>query len=124
MRKNPREDFKWLEDELLALAEEEKEEELPENADLKWWEADEEIRNPGWSVGIYADDEEFDENAAVVPLTPKQRRQQQLQQRKQRKAEIKKKKKKQKGIGGLIFLALLELAGILAIAWWWIQWLT
>ena len=58
-------------------------------------------RNPAmeFSRTAYAD-EAFDEKAAVAPL-----------------------KRKKKGIGGLTFLALLEIAGILAIAWWWIQWL-
>jgi len=127
MRKNPREDFRWLEEELLALNEdEETEEETETDEDLQWWEEDEECRNTGWSVGIYEDDEEFDEDAAILALTPKEKRRQDLRQRRQQKAEKvqKKKKKKEKGIGGLVFLALLELAGIFAIIWWWIQWLT
>lgn len=30
---------------------------------------------------------------------------------------------KEKGIGGLVFLAILEIIGILAVVLWWIQWL-
>jgi len=30
---------------------------------------------------------------------------------------------KDKGIGGLVFLAILEIIGILAVVLWWIQWL-
>lgn len=30
---------------------------------------------------------------------------------------------KEKGIGGLVFLAILEIIGILAVVRWWIQWL-
>ena len=48
MRRNPREDYKWLEDELLALAEEEQEEELPQNKDLNWWEEEE---DGYWDMG-------------------------------------------------------------------------
>ena len=33
------------------------------------------------------------------------------------------KKKRKKGVGGLILLALAELAGIAGVIWWWIQWL-
>lgn len=33
------------------------------------------------------------------------------------------KKQRKKGVGGLILLALAELAGIAGVIWWWIQWL-
>ena len=33
------------------------------------------------------------------------------------------KKERKKGVGGLILLALAELAGIAGVIWWWIQWL-
>lgn len=46
------------------------------------------------------DDEEMDEDKAVFVDEPKP-----------------------KGIGGLVLLALLEVLGIVAIVWWWIQWL-
>ena len=124
MGRNSRDDYQWLVDELLSLEEEEIEEEIEADEDQQWWEEDAEIRNPGWSYGVYEDDEDFDEEAAVLALTPKQRRKLAKQEKKQRKAEKKQRKKKQKGIGGLIFLALLELAGIFAIIWWWLQWLT
>lgn len=47
------------------------------------------------------DDEEMDEKKAVFTDEPKP-----------------------KGIGGLVLLALLEVLGIVAIVWWWIQWLS
>ena len=66
MGRNSRDDYQWLVDELLALEEEEPEEEIPENAEAgEWWEEDEDIRNPGWSVGIYEDDEDFDEETEL-----------------------------------------------------------
>ena len=46
------------------------------------------------------DDEDFDEDAAVLV-----------------------EKTKTKGIGDLVFLAILEVIGILAIVGWWLQWL-
>lgn len=47
------------------------------------------------------DDEEPDEDKAVFVDEPKS-----------------------KGIGGLVLLALLEVLGIVAIVWWWVQWLS
>ncbi len=46
-------------------------------------------------------DEELDERRAVFAEEPKK-----------------------KGAGGLVLLALLEVLGILAILWWWKQWLS
>ena len=124
MGRTSRDDYQWLVDELLKLEEDEIEEEI-DAENPKWWEEDEEGRNPGWSYGVY-DDEEFDEDAAILAESPRQRKKRIKQEKQQAKAEKKrrKKEKKQKGIGGLVLLAILEVFGILAIIGWWIQWLT
>ena len=101
MRRDERADsLKWLEEALL----EEEAQELSEEAD----EFEEEFSAPEFSPRkrrqssavthsrTFYDDEVFDENAAVEDTEPRR-----------------------KGIGGLLLLALLELAGIVAIAAWW-----
>ena len=101
MRRDERSDsLKWLEEALL----EEEEQELTQDAD----EFEEEFapsevfprkRRQNSAVAhsrTFYDDEVFDESAAVEDTEPRR-----------------------KGIGGLLVLALLELAGIVAIAAWW-----
>lgn len=56
-------------------------------------------------------DEEFDESTAL------------LVERKKTGQAKREKQPKRKGIGDLVFLACLELAGILAVIWWWMRWL-
>ena len=103
MRQDERADsLKWLEEALL----EEEAQELSEEAD----EFEEEFSAPEFSPRkqrqnsavahsrTFYDDEVFDENAAVEDTEPRR-----------------------KGIGGLLLLALLELAGIVAIAAWWVK---
>ena len=59
---------------------------------------------------------QFDESAAVLTKTKKQLRREAKQQKKaQKKASI------NRNIKGLVFLAVLELIGILAILGWWLQ---
>ena len=59
---------------------------------------------------------QFDESAAVLTKTKKQlRREAKLQKKAQKKASI------NRNIKGLVFLAVLELMGILAILGWWLQ---
>ena len=59
---------------------------------------------------------QFDESAAVLTKTKKQlRREAKLQKKAQKKASI------NRNIKGLVFLAVLELIGILAILGWWLQ---
>ena len=101
MRRDERSDsLKWLEEALL----EEEEQEFPEAADefeeeFAPSEASPRKRRQNSAVAhcrTFYDDEVFDESAAVEDTEPRR-----------------------KGIGGLLVLALLELAGIVAIAAWW-----
>ena len=55
---------------------------------------------------------QFDESAAVLTKTKKQLR---------REAKLQKKANINRNIKGLVFLAVLELMGILAILGWWLQ---
>ena len=55
---------------------------------------------------------QFDESAAVLTKTKKQLR---------REARLQKKANINRNIKGLVFLAVLELIGILAILGWWLQ---
>ena len=58
----------------------------------------------------------FDESAAVLTKTKKQlRKETKLQKKAKKKARI------NRNIKGLVFLAVLELLGILAILGWWLQ---
>ena len=128
---DPRKNLQWLEEELLAEEEEESEEALDEEFDDLMDRADDLLdvdevsphtrgfafsrpkKNPAvdFSRMVY-DDEVFDEDAAVLAEDPPRRR--------GRKTEAAPKKK---GINGLVFLAFLEVLGILAIIGWWLRWL-
>ena len=55
---------------------------------------------------------QFDESAAVLTKTKKQLRQE---------AKLQKKANVNRNIKGLVFLAILEVLGILAILGWWLQ---
>ena len=113
MFRDTEKNLRRLEEALLA---EEIEEAYASSEDEDWeadWEEDTEdwdeeldaSENPAQDFArmVYAD-EAFDEDAAVLADRKKQR--------------------KRKGIGGQCLLALLELAGIGGLVWWWIQWLT
>jgi len=102
---DPRQKLRWMEQELLAEEEtddflEDFDPELREELEL----TPDDLR-PGknlavdFSRAVYED--ESDIEADYVPPT-----------------------KKKKGVGGLVFLALMEILGILAIIGWWKQWLT
>ena len=85
-KRDPREEYRWLEEELLAL--EEEEEAVPEDEDLlEWWQEYEDDKTKGWNYGVYDDDPELDEDAAVLALTPKEKRQLEKQEKRQKKAE-------------------------------------
>ena len=92
-------DQKWLDDlnQILEESEpepEEEEEEEPRPVRRR--------KNPAVDYGkaVYEDEGELDEDQAVFDDEPKP-----------------------KGIGCLLFVAILELLGILAIAGWWVKWL-
>lgn len=73
--------------------------------------------NPGKSR-IFDFDAEEDEDEDTTVYAP--------QKKKKTKAAKKPKKtkpKKEKGVGGLVFLACLELIGIGAVVVWWLLWL-
>ena len=149
MRDDPRRNLKWLERELLA--EEEvfhdfsslPEADMDDDEDLldlvdryleedreeetEWEEDEPPVRNFANNYGrepkslqaerAYAA-AHFDEQAAVPVKTKKELR----REAKQRKKE-EKKASVNRSLKGLVFLAVLECIGILAIIGWWLQWL-
>ena len=122
MGRNSRDDYQWLVDELLAV--EEEEQEVPaEEEEIPWWHEEGEPQNTGWSYGLY-EDEEFDASAAVEAPTKRELRRRKKFEKQQRKEQKKHRKKKRKRIFRLLLMAVLEIAGILAIIGWWIEWLT
>lgn len=62
-------------------------------------EFEDEYEPPDYGRTVY-EEEEYDADAAIYVEEPKK-----------------------KGIGGLLLLAILEVAAILAIVGWWLQWL-
>ena len=128
MRDDPRKNLKWLEQQLLE--EEAPESLLPEEDDLLrrvdalMEDTPPEERPVGnfsrKSKGARAEQahirQQFDESAAVLTKTKKQlRREARLRKAAEKKANINRK------IGDLVFLAILEIIGILAILGWWLQ---
>ena len=126
MRDDPRRNLKWLEQQLL----EEEAISLPEEDDLLRRvdalidEISPEEKPMGnfssKSKGAQAEKahirQQFDESAAVLTKTKKQlRREAKLRKKAEKKANINRK------IGDLVFLAILESIGILAILGWWLQ---
>lgn len=92
---DPKNDLKRLEEELRAAQEEETESTdwLAEARNLM----DREFETEGDAV--FLEDEEEDDSLSV-PVPEKKKR-----------------------VGGLVFLMVLELLGIAAVAYWWTQWL-
>lgn len=141
MRDDPSRNLKWLEQELLAenslhrdfskLPDQEyhADEDLLELVDVLTGEAETEktlpVRNFASNYGrtpksVQAERshtrQQFDESAAVLTKTKKHLRQ---EAKRQRKAE--KKASVNRSLKGLVFLAILECMGILAILGWWLQ---
>lgn len=138
MRDDPGKNLKWLEQELLTA--EERPQTAPKPGEIAYEDPGdllervdallaEEPEIPVFVTGrrkskadrtaaAVRSAPKFDESAAVPVKTRKQ-----LQaDAKQRKAE-KKKAGVNRNIKGLVFLAALELLGILAVLGWWLQWL-
>jgi hypothetical protein len=124
MRDDPRKNLKWLEQELRSS--ETVDPYMDETAELLAM-ADlvlEEDPEPPVFVqqtkkqtkGQQAEEahivKQFDESAAVLTKTKKQLR---------REAKLQKKANVNRNIKGLVFLAILEILGILAILGWWLQ---
>ena len=128
MRDDPRNHLKWLEQQLLeeerpqnALSEDQ---ELMQRVDALIAELPPEEAPIGnfsrKSKGARAErahiNAQFDESAAVLTKTKKQlRREAKLQKQAEKKASV------NRNIKGLVFLAILETLGILAILGWWLQ---
>ena len=128
MRDDPRKNLKWLEQqlqesdaidpymdetaELLARVDLALEEELEQPALVKKSRK----KTKGEKAERANIAKQFDESAAVLTKTKKQlRREAKLQKKAQKKASI------NRNIKGLVFLAVLEVMGILAILGWWLQ---
>ena len=95
---DPRGKLQWLEEELLDEEEEQEEEFVDEEEEEDFLPR---IRQgKRMHTAVYADEEALSDRDAVFV-----------------------ERKKQKGTGGLKFLALFEIIGILAVIWWWIKWL-
>ena len=141
MRDDPRKNLKWMEQQLLeedrihrdfgklADTEYHEDDDLLELVDRLIGEEEPEeypaIRNFAGNRGrqprsIQAEQahlrQNFDENAAVLTKTKKQLRKEAKQQK-----QAEKKANTNRSIKGLVFLAILECIGILAILGWWLQ---
>lgn len=142
MGDDPRRNLKWLEQELLAMdsihrdfsklpdPEYQKDDDLLELVDMLIGEEGDAAENPPIrnfannygrkSKGLRAEEahqnRQFDESAAVLTKTGQQLRREAKQQKiAEKKAGV------NRNIKGLVFLAFLEILGILAILGWWLQ---
>ena len=127
MRDDPRKNLKWLEQELLreeapqSFASEE--DDLLRRVDALIEDAPEEAPLGNFSRNSKGARKEqahiaaqFDEGAAVLTKTKKQlRREEKLRKLEEKKANV------NHNIKGLVFLAFLEVLGILAILGWWLH---
>ena len=141
MRDDPRQNLKWLEQELLAedsvhrdfrklpVPEYHEEEDLLELVDMLIGEdeTEPEPRPRNFanqygrdSKGIRAErahqNRHLEEPAAVLTKTKKQ-----IRQEKRQRTQAEKKSGVNRKLGDLVFLAILEVIGIMAILGWWIQ---
>lgn len=137
MRDNPRKNLKWLEQELLAEEDVFRDFSQSDNneydSDNLWEQMDQLLTEEESPVPDCIHNHnrktraerlqqkrvpKFDEAASVSVKTRRQLR----QDKKHARAEAKK-AGINKNIKGLVFLAILECIGILAIIGWWLQWL-
>jgi len=126
MRDDPRKNLKWMQQQLLDEERHQSftsdDEELMQRLDALIAETSEvPVGNfSSKSKGAQAERahirQQFDESAAVLTKTKRQLR----REAKQRKTS-EKKAKVNRNIKGLVFLAILECMGILAILGWWLQ---
>ena len=131
---NPKKHLQWMEEELLAEENTDEPEDISaEDPGDDWeqllmddWDPTEPPKNnPAVNFGrAFYQYEILDEEPAAL-LTPTGTAQRIISQnqKKEKHRREKQAKQKEKGIGGLIFLALLELLGIFMIIGWWILWL-
>lgn len=116
---NPRSELDWLEDELL-------DEELEE---ILYGSGEDDEEYDEYDDGEYGNEEydEDDAEAEYAQAKPRSRRREKKRRRTVYPDEDDEERymllPKRKGIKGLVFLAVLELIGILAIIGWWLQWL-
>lgn len=128
MRDDPRRTLKWMEQELLSAEAPDiymdETAELLAMADLVLEEDPEppvfvqktRKKTKGEKIEEAHISRQFDESAAVLTKTKKQlRREAKLRKQAEKKANI------NHNIKGLVFLAILEVLGILAILGWWLQ---
>ena len=133
MRDDPRKNLKWLEQELLASERPAAPDELSEDTADLLAQVDqllEEIQEPDppafaqkrkkTTKGQQAEREyiqkHLGEPTAVLTKTKKQlRRETKLQKQAEKKANV------NRNIKGLVFLAILEILGILVLLGWWLQ---
>lgn len=128
MRDDPRRNLKWLEQQLLE--EEAPDTFLPEEDDLlrRVDALVEDVPPEEKPIGNFSRKskgaraeqahirQQFDESAAVLTKTKQQlRREAKLRKQAEKKSKINRK------IGDLVFLAILEIIGILTILGWWLQ---
>ena len=127
MRDNPRKNLKWMQQQLMEVEAPSSfvsdDDDLIRRVDDLLEESPEEAPLGNFSRKSKAARAEqahirqqFDESAAVLTKTKKQLRRETKQQKAaEKKANV------NRSIGGLVFLAVLECIGILAILGWWLQ---
>ena len=115
---DPKKDLKWLEEQLQKEMSQDGEfsEDWLEEEETDWLDDARELLSEDVprSRKAYDFDAE-EEDGATVYAPPKKKA--------KTKAEKKVKAKKEKGVGGLVFLLLLELVGIAGVVVWWLLWL-
>ena len=124
MRDDPRRNLKWMQQQLLEAERPEEEDDLMRRVDALMEDLASEDApagdfSPG-SKGAQAErahiNQQFDPSAAMLTKTKKQLR----QEEKQRKI-AEKKSNINRNLKDLVFLAVLEIIGILCILGWWLQ---
>ena len=124
MRDDVRKNLKRMEEQLLVEAslEEEFGDWLKEDEEEEDWLADaRELLGdtPPRKPQMFDYEEEEDEEETTVYAPSPKKKIKTKAAKKQKKAKA----KKEKGVGGLVFLACLELIGIGAVIVWWLLWL-